>query len=207
MHGGTQGFIFSHPSTSALSRRPPGGWTHVSLLTVRLMKGKTWFSFLHYKTLSFLSTCWYMWRGSIWWGRGEGGDGGHQRDRGWGWSLRTRPYSSIHLLFLPPPPMPVNCSLFSCIFFDTSITLSVPQILSFLTLSSFVTPHIHLRILISVTFSFFSCIFFIAHVSDPLLLYKSYLLTLHLFIYHTTLLTPFFQVPPSCLLSMLYFRV
>ncbi|KAK7028187.1 hypothetical protein SK128_016691, partial [Halocaridina rubra] len=43
----------------------------------------------------------------------------------------------------------------------------VPLITSFLILSLLVTPHIHLNILISATSSFFSCVFFIAHVSAP----------------------------------------
>ena len=43
----------------------------------------------------------------------------------------------------------------------------VPLILSFLILSSFVTPHIHRSILISATSNLFSCAFFNAHVSAP----------------------------------------
>ena len=38
--------------------------------------------------------------------------------------------------------------------------------LSFLILSIFVTPHIHLNILISATFKLFSCTFFTVHISD-----------------------------------------
>ena len=58
-------------------------------------------------------------------------------------------------------------NLLSCIFLDISPTFVVPLILSFLILSVFVTPHIHLNILIS---NFFSRAFFAAHVSAP---YKS----------------------------------
>ncbi|KAK7086884.1 hypothetical protein SK128_003007 [Halocaridina rubra] len=46
-------------------------------------------------------------------------------------------------------------------------SLTGTLITSFLILSLLVTPHIHLNILISATSSFFSCVFFIAHVSAP----------------------------------------
>ena len=47
-----------------------------------------------------------------------------------------------------------------------------PQILSFLILSCFVTPHIHLNILIFATSNFFYCAFLIAHAS--LLVFPKY---------------------------------
>ena len=59
-------------------------------------------------------------------------------------------------------------NLLSCTFLDISPIFLVPLILSFLILSSLVTPFIHLNnILISVTSNFFSCAFFTAHVSAP----------------------------------------
>ena len=51
--------------------------------------------------------------------------------------------------------------------FEIPPTFFVPLILSFLILSSFVTPHIHHTTRISVTSTFFSCSFFNAHVSSP----------------------------------------
>ena len=56
--------------------------------------------------------------------------------------------------------------LLSCSFFVISPTFTVPFILSFLILSSLVTPHIHLKILISATSNFF-CVLFAARVSAP----------------------------------------
>ena len=50
-------------------------------------------------------------------------------------------------------------------FLEISHTFIVPLILSFLILSSLVTPLIHLKILISATSNFFSCAFFTAHIS------------------------------------------
>ena len=52
-------------------------------------------------------------------------------------------------------------------FLEISPTFVVPLILSFLILSSLVTPTIHRNILISATSNFFSCAFFTAHVSAP----------------------------------------
>ena len=60
---------------------------------------------------------------------------------------------------------PYHFNLLSCTFFVISPTFVVHLILSFLILSSFVTPHIHRSILISATSTFFSCAFFNAHVS------------------------------------------
>ena len=62
---------------------------------------------------------------------------------------------------------PYHFNLVSCTFFVISPTFVVPLILSFLILSSFVTPHIHRSILISATSNFFPCAFFNAHVSAP----------------------------------------
>uniref|UniRef100_A0A8D8LME9 Uncharacterized protein n=1 Tax=Cacopsylla melanoneura TaxID=428564 RepID=A0A8D8LME9_9HEMI len=44
------------------------------------------------------------------------------------------------------------CSLLSCTFFDTSVTLILFLIVSFLILSNLVTPQLHLSILISATY-------------------------------------------------------
>ena len=58
--------------------------------------------------------------------------------------------------------------LITCTFLDVSPIFVVPLILSLLILSSLVTPFIYLIILISATSNyFFSCAFFIAHVSAP----------------------------------------
>ncbi len=58
-------------------------------------------------------------------------------------------------------------TILSCTFMDISPTFVVPLILSFLILSSLVTPLIHLNILFSATSNFFSCAFFTAHISAP----------------------------------------
>ena len=50
-----------------------------------------------------------------------------------------------------PSPCPYHFNLLSCTFLDISPTFVVPLILSFLILSSMVTPRIHLNILISAT--------------------------------------------------------
>ena len=55
---------------------------------------------------------------------------------------------------------PYHFKVLSCTFFDISPTFAIPVILSFLILSSFVTPLIHLNTLISAT----NCEFFTAHV-------------------------------------------
>ena len=76
---------------------------------------------------------------------------------------------------IPITPLPTYSSslletcpcLLSCTFLDISPTFVVPLILSFLILSSLMTPLIHLNILISATSNFFSCAFFTAHVSVP----------------------------------------
>ena len=60
---------------------------------------------------------------------------------------------------------PYHFNLLSCTFLDISPTSAVPLILSFLILSSFVNPLIHINILISATSNFFSCAFFTAQVS------------------------------------------
>ena len=62
---------------------------------------------------------------------------------------------------------PCRFNLLSSTFLDISPSFVVPLILSFLILSSLVTPLIHLNILISATSNFFSCAFFTAHVSAP----------------------------------------
>ena len=59
-------------------------------------------------------------------------------------------------------PIPLQPTLLT--FLDISPTFVVLLILSFLILSSLVTP-LHLNILISATSNFFSCVFFTAHVS------------------------------------------
>ena len=62
---------------------------------------------------------------------------------------------------------PYHLSLFSWICLCISVTLVLPLISLFSTLSRRVWPQAHLSILISVVFSFLSCAFFIAQVSAP----------------------------------------
>ena len=62
---------------------------------------------------------------------------------------------------------PYHFNLLCCTFLDISPTFVVPLIISFIILSSLVTPLIHLNILISATSNFFSCAFFTTHVSAP----------------------------------------
>ena len=62
---------------------------------------------------------------------------------------------------------PYHFNLHSCTFLDISPTFVVPLILSFLILSSFVTPLVHLNIFISATSNLFSCAFVTAQVSAP----------------------------------------
>ena len=62
---------------------------------------------------------------------------------------------------------PYHFDLLSWTFFVIPYTFVVPLILSFLILSSFVTPHSHRSILISATSDLFSCAFFNAHVYAP----------------------------------------
>ena len=91
--------------------------------------------------------------------------------------------SSLRSSYLPrllyfhyhrPPPYvvfslritcPYHFNLLSCTFFVIPPTFVVHLILSFLFLSSLVTPHIHRSILISATSNLFSCAFVNAHVS------------------------------------------
>ena len=90
-----------------------------------------------------------------------------------GLPLLLFPGTSIPVTLLPTHSSfllntcPYHSNLFSRIFLDISHTFVVPLILSFLILSSLVTPLIHLNILISATSNFFSCAFFITHVSAP----------------------------------------
>ena len=88
-----------------------------------------------------------------------------------GLPLLLFPGTSIPITLLPTysssllNTCPYHFNLLSCTFLDISPTLVVPLILSFLILSSLVTPLIHLTILISATSNFFSCAFFTAQVS------------------------------------------
>ena len=81
------------------------------------------------------------------------------------------PLFRIHYTFITIALLLITCpyhfNLLSCTLFVFSPTFVVPPILSFLILSSFVTPHIHRSILISATSSFFSCAVFNAYVSAP----------------------------------------
>ena len=95
--------------------------------------------------------------------------------------LSNHSHFCLHLILFPGIPItlvpthsssllntcPYHFNLLSCTFLDISPTFVVPLILSFLILSSLVTSLIHLNILISATSNFFSCAFFIAHVSAP----------------------------------------
>ena len=83
------------------------------------------------------------------------------------------PATSITITLLPTysssllKTCPYHFNLLSCTFLDISPTFVVPLILSFLILSSLMTPLIHLNILISATSNFFSYAFFTAHVAVP----------------------------------------
>ena len=83
--------------------------------------------------------------------------------------LLLLPGTSIVITLLPTysssllNTCPYHFNLLCCTFFDISPTFVVPLILSFLILSSLVTP----LILISATSNFFSCAFFTSHVSAP----------------------------------------
>ena len=77
-----------------------------------------------------------------------------------------------------------HVNLRSCTFMDISPTFVVPLILSYLILSSLLTPLIHLYILISATSNLFSCAFFTAQVSAP---YTIADLTIVLYTYPLTL--------------------
>ena len=79
---------------------------------------------------------------------------------------------------------PYHFNLLSCTFLDISPTIVVPLILSFIILSSLVTPLFHLNILISATSNFFSCAFFTAQVSAPYIIAG---LTSVLYTFHLTL--------------------
>ena len=90
-----------------------------------------------------------------------------------GFTLLLFPCTSIAITLLPThsssliSTCPYHFNLLSCTFLDISPTFVVPIILSFLILSSLVTPLIHLIILISATSNFFYCAFFTAQVSAP----------------------------------------
>ena len=73
------------------------------------------------------------------------------------------PACVIHLLPLDMYMFPFNTHT----FLDISSTFVVPLILSFLIMSSLLTPLIYLNIIISATSNFFSCAFFTVHVSAP----------------------------------------
>ena len=90
-----------------------------------------------------------------------------------GLPLLLFPGTSIAITLLPTysssllNTCPYHFNLLYCTFLDISPTFVVPLILSFLILSSSVTPLIHLNILICATSNFFSCVSFTAHVSAP----------------------------------------
>ena len=90
-----------------------------------------------------------------------------------GLPLLLFPSTSIAITLLPTYSSSLlntcqyHFNLLSCTFLDISPTFVVLLILSFLILSNFVTPLIHLNILISTTSNFFSCAFFTAQVSAP----------------------------------------
>ena len=90
-----------------------------------------------------------------------------------GLPLLLFPGTSIPITLLPTyssslhNTCPYHFNLLSCTFLDISPTFVVPLILSFLILSSWLNPLIHLNILISATSNFFSCAFFTAQVSAP----------------------------------------
>ena len=77
-----------------------------------------------------------------------------------GLPLLLFPGTSIHITLLPTysysllKTCPYHFNLLSCTFLDISPTFVVPLIMSFLILSSLVTPLIHLNIFISLSISF-----------------------------------------------------
>ena len=64
-------------------------------------------------------------------------------------------HSFMHIIF--SLHVRSTSAYFCCTFFGCYLNFVVPLILSFLILSSFVTPHKHIDILISATSDFFSC--------------------------------------------------
>ena len=85
-----------------------------------------------------------------------------------GLPLLLFPGTSIAITLLPTYSSSLHSTcpyqvfnLLSCTFLDISLTFVVPLILSFLILSSLVTPLIHLNILISATSNFFSRLCFL----------------------------------------------
>ena len=90
-----------------------------------------------------------------------------------GLPLLLFPGTSIAITLLPTysssllSTCPYHFNLLSCTFLYISPIFVVTLILSFLILSSLVTPLIHLNILISATSNFFACVFFTAQVSAP----------------------------------------
>ena len=105
---------------------------------------------------------------------------------------------------------PYHFNLLSCTFLDISPTFVVPLILSFLILSTLVTPLIHLNILVSATSNFFSCAFFTAHVSAPYIIaglttvLYTFPLTLKLILRSHRIPDILFQFfHPDCILSVI----
>ena len=90
-----------------------------------------------------------------------------------GLPLLLFPGTSIPITLLPTYSFsllntcPYHFNLLSCTFLAIYPTFVAHLILSFLILSSLVTPLIHFNSLISATSNFFSCTFFTAHVSAP----------------------------------------
>ena len=78
-----------------------------------------------------------------------------------------RHHSLAYVFVFSSQYVPIQLQPTFCTFFDISPTFVVPLILSFLILSSFVTPLIHLNILISATSNIFFCAFYTAQVSAP----------------------------------------
>ena len=76
-----------------------------------------------------------------------------------------RPPSYVVLIYSYHMPIPLQSRFMYLLVISPTFVVSL--ILSFLILSSFVTPHIHRSILISATSNLFSCAFFNAHVSAP----------------------------------------
>ena len=138
-----------------------------------------------------------------------------------GLPLLLFPGTSIAITLLPTysssllNTCPYHFNILACTFLDISPTFVVPLILSFLILSSLVTPLIHLNILIAATSNFFSCAFFTAQVSAPYIIaglttvLYTFPLTLKSQTYSSVAHNPRYPLPvlPSCLYSMSHLRI
>ena len=101
---------------------------------------------------------------------------------------------------------PYHFNLLSCTFLDISPTFGVPLILSFLVLSSLVTPLIHHNILMSDTSNVFSCAYFTAHVSARYIIAGLVYFTLDSQTYSSVAQNPRYPLPVSIPIVLYYIR-